>query len=106
MAWSVLAKEEIQVGDSFYLGAQLIDLALEYCKACPVQYQCSRYALNTAPSSSYIWGTWGAPMPDLRWIKHHGLEHVIDDAERDGVPVQVALKQARRTRRVAPAAVA
>ena len=103
LAWSVLAKEEIVVGDSVYLGAQLIDLALEYCKACPVQYHCSRYALNTAPSSSYIWGTWGAPMADLRWVKQHDLGYVVDDAERDGVPVQVALKQARKMRRV-PAA--
>ena len=105
LAWSVLPKEEIVMGSSVYLGAHLIALALEYCKVCPVQYSCARYALNTAPSHTYIWGTWGAPMNDLRWLKRTGIgDDVIDDAEARGVPVQVAVSETRRRLRAAVAA--
>jgi Transcription factor WhiB len=101
VAWSILPKEEITFGSSTYLGAHLIAIALEYCRVCPVQYDCARYAVQTAPSHTYIWGTWGASMNDLRWLKRQGSTAIVDDAETHGVPVQVALREARRVRRVA-----
>lgn len=104
LAWSILPKEEVAFGDSVYLGSELIALALEFCRGCPVQYDCARYALRTAPSHTYIWGTWGAHMADLRWAKRTEVgEAVIDRAEAEAVPVQVALTEARRTVRVTAA---
>ena len=87
------------MGDSFYWGA-LIALALEYCKACPVQYQCARYALHTAPSSGYIWGTWGAAIGICAGSSSTAGRTWWTPPRGHGEPVQVALRVARRVRRV------
>ena len=107
-AWTILAKEELVMGDSIYSGAELIAVALEYCRACPAQYDCARFALDTAPAAAYIWGTWGTDMTSLRWLKKRGDagRQVIEDAESAGVPIQVATRDARRAGRRARQTVA
>lgn len=88
----------IVLGESVYRGSDLIAIALEYCKICPAQYDCARFALRTAPSAAYVFGTWGVEQKTLRWLKKQGDEGlvVIDEAESQGVPVQVAGRAAKR----------
>lgn len=96
-AWIIEADEVLVMGESTYLGSDLIAIALEYCKVCPAQYNCARYALDTAPSASFVFGTWGADQTALRWLKKQddGIA-VIDEAEHAGVSVQEAARTAKR----------
>ena len=97
-AWTVLANETIELGDSVYGGNELIALALEYCRVCPVQWQCASFAVATAPKPEQLWGTWGADMVELRWLKRQGplvTDALIGQAEATATPVQVAVHAAR-----------
>jgi hypothetical protein len=97
-AWTVLANETVTLGDSAYSGSELIALALEYCRACPVQWECAAFAIHTAPKAEQLWGTWGADMVDLRWLHRPGpavADAVIAAASASATPVQVAVHSAR-----------
>lgn len=107
-AWTVLANESIELGESVYSGSDLIALALEYCRVCPVQWQCAAFAVATAPKPEQLWGTWGADMVELRWLKRQGpvvTDAVLGHAEVTSTPVQIAVHTARdqalRARKVA-----
>jgi hypothetical protein len=90
--WVVGANEIVRVGRSTYKGSELIELALMVCAACPVQYDCIRFALDTDSK----WGTWSCTEKDQAWLKKHDKQRlVVARAEYDGVPVQVAVKEAR-----------
>jgi hypothetical protein len=97
-AWTVLANESIELGDSTYDGSSLIALALEYCRVCPVQWECAAFAIHTSPKPEQLWGTWGADMVDLRWLKRQGpivADAVLAEASCSQTPVQVAVHSAR-----------
>jgi hypothetical protein len=91
--WLVSSGEVLDFGGSRYTGANLIQLALLTCLGCPVQWQCTRFALETWPN----WGTWGVDISGLRWLKKRKAmgSALLDKAEEDGVPVQVAVGAAR-----------
>ncbi len=91
--WTMSAADAIVIGDTTYYGPELIELALMSCVSCPVQWACTRFALETWPN----WGTWGLGISDLRWLhKHPGLaDAILDESEEAGTPVQVATARAR-----------
>jgi hypothetical protein len=98
--WTILPKETITLGKHIVEGKVLIAMALEVCRGCPVQWDCARHALESAPHDYYIWGTWGAKMEDLRWLKRQadGLGR-IEDAHETNEPVQVMIKRERTEQR-------
>jgi hypothetical protein len=70
-----------------------IALALENCAICTVQYDCTRFALAVEER----WHTWGVDIRDLKWMQKNRelAERIIDIAETQGVPVQVAVRSVR-----------
>lgn len=104
-AWTVTPSETLIIGGSRYEGRTLIRMALELCRICPVQWECTRFALATAHHHTYIWGTWGTDQTSLRWLKKQkevGLA-IVDVADSTSTPVQVAVKLARKAARAVAA---
>jgi len=67
-----------------------ISLALAICETCPVQWDCTRFALAVGER----WHTWGVDIDDLRWLKDRDdAVTIIEWAERQGVSVQVAVRR-------------
>jgi hypothetical protein len=100
-AWTILPREKVRLGKELVEGKVLIAMAVEVCRGCPVQWDCARHALDSAPNGDYIWGTWGARMEDLRWAKRLGAVGVelIEAARLAREPVQVVLRDARAAKR-------
>lgn len=98
--WTILPKETITLGKDVVEGKVLIAMALEVCRGCPVQWDCARHAIESAPHDYYIWGTWGAKMEDLRWLKRQadGLDR-LGQASNNHEPVQVMIKRQRTEQR-------
>lgn len=90
--------ENFKIGDSKYKGEELIQLALQICGRCPVQWDCAEYAITTEQR----WGTWAMHIDDLRSIRGRrvGLD-IVDRARRSGVPVQMAISRERRSHLIA-----
>jgi hypothetical protein len=75
-------------------GKTWIQVALMSCFGCPVQWECTAFALRTWQN----WGTWGLHIQDLRWLKKQGADAytaLIDTARDHAVPVQVAVANAK-----------
>lgn len=101
-AWHVLASETVVVGESQYRGSDLIKMALKFCQVCPVQWDCARTVIESCHHHTYMWGTWGADISDLRWLKKQGNERaleVIEESRSAAEPVQVTLQTMRRIER-------
>lgn len=59
-------------------------LVAEWCSACPVQWECARWAI----ANEMECGVWGMTRRDRRWLERHpNAVGVIDAARRDHVPV-------------------
>lgn len=88
-AWTMDRKDKALQGEE---PETWIRLALTICQSCPVQYDCTRFALQVDER----WGTWGVDIIDLQWMKHtkRGPE-IIDAAEALGVSVHVAVRNAQ-----------
>lgn len=99
IAWRVAPSDRVDVGGSRYVGAELIAYAEAVCELCPAQWSCARYALE----SEALFGTWGMDYEKLEWLRRQGNSlAVIDAADAEDVPVQVAVNRLRRA--VIPAA--
>ena len=69
-----------------------INLAVEVCATCAVQWDCTRFALAVDER----WHTYGLDIVDLLWLKDRpNALRIIDTAEAQGVPVQVAVRRVR-----------
>lgn len=76
--------------------AEMVKYALLLCAGCQVQWGCARYAIE----GEMIAGTWSMPLSSLEWLRRRAdRDDIIDDAERSGTPMQVAVRQ----RQAAPA---
>ena len=93
LAWTAEAGRKYKVGSQHYRGAKLIELALEVCKYCPVQWDCVETAIEAGESA----GTWSDTIENVRWLgrqKREGRE-LISMARSTGVPVQRAIVMLR-----------
>lgn len=78
--------------DGKMTGRELIKAALMVCHACPVQYDCARYAAEGLMRA----GTWAMKIGDLRWLQRQGdALRLIDIAEAEHIPMQNAAVEVR-----------
>lgn len=63
----------------------LTEMAVMVCQTCPVQYDCTRYAVEYAEAA----GTWGCRRRHLEWLfKRSDAMLIIGAAEAEAVPVE------------------
>lgn len=94
IAWRVAPSDRIAVGGAKYVGAELIAYAEAVCELCPAQWACARYAIETEQQ----FGTWAMSMESLSWLRSSGGVDplvLIDHADSEDVPVQVAVSRLR-----------
>ena len=93
LAWTAEAGRKYKVGNMTYRGARLIELALEACRYCPVQWDCASTAIEAHESA----GTWSDTIENVRWLGRQKNEHekLIDMARSTGVPMQRAIVMLR-----------
>jgi len=78
-------------------GQMLIDIALTFCAMCPVQWDCTTWALDVEERI----GTWGITYDDLGWLRLQRSPHrIVEAARAKEIPVQVYV--ASRRHRVKP----
>lgn len=78
-------------------GQMLIDIALTFCAMCPVQWDCTTWALEVGERI----GTWGVTYDDLLWLRERRDPlRIVETARASGTAVQVAV--ATRRHRVKP----
>ena len=92
-AWFIEPNAKQRIGDVMVRGEELIKVALDICMHCPVQWDCTTWALEVEEPQ----GTWGLPFEDLRWLRKHYTDPagVIARAEQLSEPVQVFVKRLR-----------
>jgi hypothetical protein len=92
-AWFTEPKTRHKFGDIWVMGEQLIQVALDLCMHCPVQWQCASWALAVDEPQ----GTWGMRFEDLHWLKKQkDPQYIIAVANDHSEPVQVVVKALRR----------
>lgn len=95
--WHVGSSSKVQVGAGHISGRELSAVALLICHSCPVQWDCARYAIRGRIQA----GTWAMKISYLRDLQlewqRAGVDvfAIIDDAQVQGVPVQVAIERHR-----------
>lgn len=97
-AWRVQHGGESKIGTITITNDRLIEFALSVCATCPVQWDCTAFALITsAPACTY-----GCDIADLRWLAQREKDapgyafDLIDAARELALPVQVLVAQRRR----------
>lgn len=75
-------------------GREIVKTALIICHGCAAQYDCARYAVEGLCCA----GTWAMPLSSLEWLQRQpDALGMIDKAERQGVPVQIAVLDRMRS---------
>lgn len=94
MVWIVSGDERTWHEGSYYRGESCEGEAMTYCRVCPQQWLCARYAVETDVRT----GTWGVPLRDISWLKKRkdGL-NIIDHARVNEVTVEQAVMLVKRT---------
>ena len=93
LAWTAESGQSYKIGDNRYKGSKLVELALQVCHYCPVQWDCVSTALEAHESA----GTWSDTIENVRWLgrqKQEGQE-LISMARSTGVPIQTAIVMLR-----------
>ena len=94
--WTVHMNEKVKIGRTVYTGAELIAHALNVCFACPVQWKCARFCMQTWEN----WGTWAMDVSAAKWLhRQPDYDEIIDASETKGVPIQVFVNEARSAAR-------
>ncbi len=82
--------------DGYHIQCYLVE---SYCRTCPVQWECARHAIEVeeVEAGDRSTGAWAMTRRDRRWLfKQSNALGIIDQAHWDGVPVSVAVADARR----------
>lgn len=103
IAWRCGEDGMIEIAGSEVRCDEVTLAAVQICQTCPVQWSCTRFAIDTEAS----WGTYGCRQRHLRWLqnfKNQGVEYwdamlIIDDAEKLGIPVEIAVRDEKKARR-------
>jgi len=83
-AWTTTSSETVNVGDERIPGRKLIQMAVMICRTCPVQWECTRYAIK---SEAEI-GTWGTEISKVKFLaSRNNYEQLLDAAKNYDVPV-------------------
>lgn len=97
VAWLATPGKKYRVGAHIFDGDKLIELALTTCSICPVQWECTR----TAIEADERWGIWGDTLDNIVWLdrrtKANGMSAVgvLDAAKQLGHSVQVTISTLR-----------
>jgi hypothetical protein len=79
--------------------AEVTKMAVMICQTCPVQWSCTRFAVEVGEQ----WGTWGTRIRFLRWLQEDiemwDAMLILEDAETAAIPVEVAVRDAKKARR-------
>jgi hypothetical protein len=98
-AWTIEETESLDIGGSVHAGRKLVQMALEVCARCPVQWECTEYAIETDACA----GTWGVRLSDVRFLSRRPLwKSELRAARREGVPVQTLASLLRAHDRMSP----
>lgn len=77
---------------------EVTKMAVMICQVCPVQWSCARFSIDIEAE----WGTFGCRRRHMRWlqeIEYWDAMLIIDDAEKLGTPVEIAVPAERKARR-------
>lgn len=92
LAWTAELKRSYQVGPNVFSGHKLIQMACIICKGCPVQWDCARAAIVASEPV----GTWADKHENIAWLgKRSDWKRILDRAEHEQTPVQVAIRNTR-----------
>ena len=97
-AWRCGESGTIDINGRTVKCSEVTTMAVMLCQTCPVQWSCTRFALDTEAD----WATYGCRIRHIRWLLE--LEYwdalmIIDDAETSGTPVEIAVREAKKARR-------
>lgn len=91
-SWTVEPSKFITLSDGKRVkGSEMIAMALTVCHTCPVQWECTQWAVEVGECS----GTWGVHPSDLQRLQGDPDRAValIATAKRRNIPVQVAVQR-------------
>jgi len=95
IAWTVTEPNRMfTYGNHSYRGSKLIELALQGCAMCQVQWDCAKTAIDAGESA----GTWGDSIDQLNWLARSYPERhvdIIEMARSTGVTVQKTIRHLR-----------
>jgi hypothetical protein len=97
IAWLATPGKRYRVGANLYDGDKLIELALTTCSICPVQWECTRTAID----ADERWGIWGDTLDNIAWLERRSRDlgqssaAVLDGAKALGHSVQVTITRLR-----------
>jgi len=93
--WHATRDTRIEIGGVEVSGHEMTRVALLYCFACPVQWDCARFAVEGLCKA----GTWAMRIVALNRLQDDipGALAMLHEAEDAGVPVQVAVARHLRT---------
>ena len=96
-AWTTAPFEKHVIGEGDgakrVTGDMLIEVALTFCAMCPVQWDCTEWALLVEEPG----GTWGISYDDLEWLRRQPKPlAIVEQARVREVAVQVAVHTRRR----------
>lgn len=98
IAWRCGEDGTIEIAGSEVRCAEVTEAAAMICQTCPVQWSCTRFAVDTEAA----WGTYGCRRRHLKWLlelPYWDAMLVIDDAEMHSTPVEIACRDAKKARR-------
>lgn len=104
-AWQCGEDGEIEIAGRSVKCAEVTKLAVMICQSCPVQWSCARFAIETEAE----WATYGCRRRHMRWLQempYWDAMLIINDAEKNGTPVEVACAAEKKARRTTGARVA
>lgn len=93
--WTVGRNEWIHLNGKRVYGRSFIESALAICVACPVQWDCIGFGVETRAQA----GTWGVDFDDLVWFaRQPDWEKLLTMWRTLNVPVNDAVVRLRRNR--------
>lgn len=98
-AWICGENGDMELGGKQVSCAEVTKMAAMICQTCPAQWDCTRFAVIVEEA----WGTWGCRIRHLRWLQED-IESwdamlILDDAQAAGIPVEIAVRDAKKARR-------
>jgi hypothetical protein len=91
IAWLAESGHKYTYGNHTYRGSKLIELALQGCAMCPVQWDCTRTAIEAGEMA----GIWGDTLDRVRWLgRRYPTRYVdvLEMARSTGVTVQKTIR--------------
>lgn len=98
-AWRCGEDGEVELAGRMVERAEITKMAVMICQTCPVQWSCARFAIDTEAQLC----TYGCRRRHMRWLQED-IEYwdamlILDDAEKLGIPVEIAVRDEKKARR-------